>query len=105
MWNSIFTILYILCSFNKICLRKWLSTLKGLSHQIRFAWKWYVSLGLGKDMWRWAFKILKLSLKFCIVCWSSYATHTKHLPLYFFLGSRQVLLQAGLEFSFSSYQL
>ncbi len=32
-------------------------TLKGLSHLIRFAWKWYGSLGLGKDMWRWTFKI------------------------------------------------
>ncbi len=31
-------------------------TLKGLSHQIRFAWKWYGSLGLGKDMWRWTLK-------------------------------------------------
>jgi hypothetical protein len=30
--------------------------LKGLSHQIKFAWKWYDSLGLGKDMWRWTFK-------------------------------------------------
>jgi hypothetical protein len=25
-------------------------TLKGPSHQIRFAWKWYDSLGLGEDM-------------------------------------------------------
>jgi hypothetical protein len=78
-------------------------TLKGLSRHIRFAWKGYGSLGLGKDMWRWTFKFFLLSLYFCIVYWSSYATHTKHLPVYFFLGSRQVFLQAGLEFSFSSY--
>jgi hypothetical protein len=32
------------------------SRLKGLSHQIRFAWKWYGSLGLDKDMWRWILK-------------------------------------------------
>jgi hypothetical protein len=47
------------------------SNLKGLSHQIKFAWKWYDSLGLGKDMWRWTFKnfftlhlILNCLLKF-----------------------------------------
>ncbi len=30
--------------------------LKGLSHQIKFALKWYDSLGVGKDMWRWTLK-------------------------------------------------
>ncbi len=34
----------------------WILLLKGLSHPIRFAWKWYGSLGLGKDIWRWTFK-------------------------------------------------
>ncbi len=33
---------------------------------------------------------------FFIVCGSSFVTHTKHLPNYFFLGSQQVLLHAGL---------
>ncbi len=36
-------------------------SLKGLSHQIKFAWKWYGSLGLGKEMWRWTFKIFLYS--------------------------------------------
>ncbi len=36
--------------------------LKWLSHQIKFAWKWYDSLGLGKDMWRLTFKHFLLSL-------------------------------------------
>ncbi len=40
------------------CSFKYYANLKGLSHQIRFAWKWWDSLGLGKDMWRWTFKNL-----------------------------------------------
>jgi hypothetical protein len=62
-------------------------SLKGLSHQIKFAWKWYDSLGLGKDMWRWTLKNF-FTLPLILYCQSSYATHTKHLTIYFFLGSR-----------------
>jgi hypothetical protein len=60
---------------------EYLYALKGPFHQIRSAWIWCGSLGLGKDIWRWTFKIILLFLYFCIGCWSSYATHTKHLPV------------------------
>jgi hypothetical protein len=45
----------ILADVQELCL-------KGLSHQIRFAWKWCGSLGQDKDMWRWTFNIFLLSL-------------------------------------------
>jgi len=51
------------------------------------------------------FILFKNSLEFKIGFWSSYATHTKHLPIPFFLESRQVLLQHLLEFLLASYQL
>ncbi len=41
--------------------------LKRLSYQIRFAWKWYDLLGLGKDMWRWTLKNF-LNLPLILYC-------------------------------------
>ncbi len=49
-------------SYQHGVLDNWIFALKGLSHQIRFAWKWYGLLGLGKDMWRWTFKFFFFNL-------------------------------------------
>jgi hypothetical protein len=42
--------------------------LKGPSHQINFAWMWYGSIGLGKNMRCLTFKNLSLSFYFCTGC-------------------------------------
>jgi hypothetical protein len=43
-------------------------------------------------------KFWKVLFNFLKGLWSSYATHTKHFPIHFFLGSRQALTLAALEF-------
>jgi hypothetical protein len=77
----------------------WFFSLKGPSHKIWSAWIWYGQMGLGVDMRRRTYKYLfKGSVNFVIGLWSSYATHTKYLPIHFSLGSQQVLTITSLDF-------
>ncbi len=61
-------------------------TLKELSHQIRFAWKWYQWYVLLRRNDAELVQFFKIILEFVMGLWSSKATHSKRLPIYIFTG-------------------
>jgi hypothetical protein len=74
--------------------------LKGPSHRIIFAWKWYGSIGLGKDCDAGFKKINLLNFVLADEVLVELALNTSN---YLFLGNWLTL--AGIEFSLISYQL
>ncbi len=64
-----------------------IDTWKGLSHQIRFAWKIFSWIGVGEDVPHWTVKIFKI----LTAIWSSQAIHSKCLQIPFFIGCRIAL--------------